>query len=119
MGGFEQFTGDMIVESQRDALGVIGEGRGLIGPREKSSMGNQRLRVELGGEFGEEGAGSRGGGTRDLMYEEGDHVAIGHGDGVLPAASGAEAEGSAVEGGEGFGERCKRRGDGGGRNAVG
>ena len=107
MGGFEQFAGNMIVESQRDALGVVGERRGLVGPCEKSSMGNQHLRVELGGEFGKEGAGSRGGGTRDLVDEEGDHVAIGNGDGVRPAASGAKAEGDTVEGGEGFGERCE------------
>ena len=119
MGGFEQFTSNMIMKSQRDALGVVGERRGLVGPSEKSSMGSQRLRVKLGGEFGKEGTGSRRGCPRDLMDEEGDHMAIGNGDGVFPAASGAKAEGGAVKVGEGFGEGCERRGDGCGRDAVG
>ena len=52
------------------------------------------------------------------MDEEGDHMAIGNGDGVFPAASGAKTEGGAVKVGEGFGEGCERRGDGCGRDTV-
>ena len=45
--GLEELAGDVIVKSNGDALGVVGQRRGSIGPGEHGAVGDEVIRVEL------------------------------------------------------------------------
>ena len=65
--GLEELAGDVIVKSNGDALGVVGQRRGRVGPGEHSAVSDEVVGVELLGVLLQDGACARRHGAGDFV----------------------------------------------------